>query len=133
MYSKGAVNLRRPKLNEIINAKKELDELECYYKSLELNYSFSKNFKLIVDNEYIAREKEYTANKINDLLLTCLLNHERVCLDCGMKLAWDHPSERCRVCKEKLYFSKGDGYRPRFRDFRRDRDYRNRRSRKRFL
>lgn len=117
MYSKGAVNLRRPKLNEIVNAKKELDELECYYKSLELNYSFAKNFNLLVNNDYISREKEYTANKINDLLLTSLLHHERVCLDCGKKLSWDHPSERCRVCKEKIHFLKGDGYRPRFRDF----------------
>lgn len=133
MYSKGAVNLKRPKLNEIINAKKELDELECYYKSLELNYSFSKNFKLLIDNEYINREKENTANKINDLLLTSLLQHERVCIDCGKKLSWDHPSERCRICKEKLYSLKNDSYRPRFREFKRDRDYRGRRSRKRFL
>ncbi|MGL5417593.1 MAG: helicase-related protein [Clostridium sp.] len=133
MYSKGVVNLKKPKLKEIVNTKKELDELECYYKSLELNYSFSKNFKLLINNEYISEEKEYTANKINNLLLTSLLSHERVCLDCGKKLSWDHPSERCRACKDKLHFLKGDSYKPRFRGGRRDNDYRNKRSRKRFL
>lgn len=129
MYSKGAVNLRKPILNEIVNAKKELDELECYYKSLELNYSFAKNFNLFISNEYISKEKEYTANKINDLLLTSLLHHERVCLDCGKKLAWDYPSERCRICKENLRFLRGDSYRPIFRNFRGKRDRRTGRRR----
>lgn len=130
MYSRGSVNLKKPKLNEIVNAKKELDELENYYKSLELNYSFAKNFKLIVDNQYISSEKEYTANKINDLLLTSLLHHERVCLDCGKKLAWDYPSERCKFCKEKLQLSRGDSYRPIFRVGRRDSGYKSKRSRR---
>ncbi|MGL4774372.1 MAG: helicase-related protein, partial [Clostridium sp.] len=130
MYSKGVLNLKRPKLNEIVNAKKELDELESYYKSLELNYSFAKNFKLMVNNEYISREKEYTANKINDLLLTSLLHHERVCLDCGKKLAWDYPSERCKFCKEKLHLLRGDSYKPRFKGGRRDSGYRGKGSRR---
>ncbi|WP_375792439.1 helicase-related protein [Clostridium chauvoei] len=130
MYSQGAVNLKRPKLNEIVNAKKELDELECYYKSLELNYSFGKNFKLITNNGYISSEKENTANKINELLLTSLLQHERVCLDCKKKLAWDYPSERCRACKEKLQLLKGDRFRPSFRGGRRTSDFRNKRNRR---
>ncbi|MBX7367811.1 helicase-related protein [Clostridium chauvoei] len=130
MYSQGAVNLKRPKLNEIVNAKKELDELECYYKSLELNYSFGKNFKLITNNGYISSEKENTANKINELLLTTLLQHERVCLDCKKKLAWDYPSERCRACKEKLQLLKGDRFRPSFRGGRRTSDFRNKRNRR---
>lgn len=125
MYSKGSINLRRPKLNEIVNVKKELDELENYYKLLELNYSFAKNFKLIINNEYISSEKEYTANKINDLLLTNLLHHERVCLDCGKKLAWDYASERCKFCKEKLQLLRGDSYKPRFREMRRNSDYKS--------
>ncbi|MBM6839866.1 RNA helicase, partial [Clostridium saudiense] len=35
MYSEGAVNLKKPRLKNIVNTKKELDELESYYKSLE--------------------------------------------------------------------------------------------------
>ena len=102
MYSEGAVNLKKPRFKNIVNTKKELDELESYYKSLELNYSFGKNFNLMINNSYISMEKENTANKINELLLTNLLDHERVCIDCGKKLAWDYPSERCRFCKEKM-------------------------------
>ena len=102
IYSEGAVNLKKPRIKSIVNIKKELDELESYYKSLELNYYVGKNFNLMINNSYISMKKENTANKVNELLLTNLLDHERVCLDCGKKLAWDYPSERCRFCKEKL-------------------------------
>lgn len=132
MYSKGVVNLKRPILNKIVNTKKELDELECYYKSLELNYSFGKNFKLLIDNRYISSEKENTANKINELLLTNLLDHERVCLDCGKKLAWDYPSQRCRICKEKLQHLRGNGFKARFIPERRTSDTRFKRNRRSF-
>lgn len=132
MYSKGVVNLKRPILNKIVNTKKELDELECYYKSLELNYSFGKNFKLLVDNRYISSEKENTANKINDLLLTNLLDHERVCLDCGKKLAWDYPSQRCRMCKEKIQHLRGNGFKARFIPERKTSDTRFKRNRRSF-
>ena len=73
MYSSGAVNLKKPVLKKNVSSKKELDELECYYKSLELNYSFGKNFNMMINNRYIAMEKEDTANRINELLLTNLL------------------------------------------------------------
>ena len=129
MYSEGAVNLKKPKLKNIVNTKKELDELESYYKSLELYYSFGKNFNLMINNRYISSEKENTANKINDLLLTNLLDHERVCIDCGKKLSWDYPSERCRFCKEKMMELKGERFNFRFRE-RRKPDFRTRRSRR---
>ena len=47
MYSKGVVNLRKPMLNKNVSSKKELDDLESYYKSLDLNYSFGKNKGII--------------------------------------------------------------------------------------
>ena len=115
MYSAGAANLKKPKLNKNVSAKKELDDLESYYKSLELNYSFGKNFNMMINDRYIAEEKENTANKINELLLTNLLDHERRCIDCGKKLPWDYPSERCRACKEMMFDDRKDRYRPRFR------------------
>ena len=132
MYSEGAVNLKKPRLKNIVNTKKELDELESYYKSLELNYSFGKNFNLMINNSYISMEKENTANKINDLLLTNLLDHERVCVDCGKKLSWDYPSERCRFCKEKMQELKGERYNYSFRGFKKRSDFRARRSRRRY-
>ena len=73
MYSQGAVNLKKRILKKNVSSKKELDNLlENYYKSLELNYSFGKNFNMMINNRFIALEKEETANKINELLLTKL-------------------------------------------------------------
>ncbi len=115
MYSEGAVNLKKPVLKKNVSSKKELDELECYYKSLELNYSFGKNFNMMINNRYIAMEKEDTANRINELLLTNLLDHERVCINCGKKLSWDYPSERCRACKELMNDGKDFRYKKVFR------------------
>ena len=123
MYSAGAVNLKKPVLKKNVSSKKELDELESYYKSLELNYSFGKNFNMIINNRYISMEKENTANKINDLLLTNLLDHERVCISCGKKLSWDYPSDKCRVCKEMMNAIKSEKYKPVFRGYRRSSNF----------
>ena len=130
MYSAGAVNLMKPTLKKNASAKKELDELENYYKSLDLNYSFGKNFNMMINNRFICSEKENTANKINELLLTNLLDHERVCIGCGKKLSWDYPSDRCRMCKI-INDSKKERYDYRFRE-RRHADYRKNRRRRRY-
>ena len=130
MYSAGAVNLMKPTLKKNASAKKELDELESYYKALDLNYSFGKNFNMMIDNRFICSEKENTANKINELLLTSLLDHERVCIGCGKKLSWDYPSDRCRMCKI-INDSKKERYDYRFRE-RRHADYRKNRRRRRY-
>ena len=102
MYSRGVINLRKPQLKKNISSKKELDDLESYYKSLDLNYSFGKNFNLMINNRYICSEKESAANKINDLLVTKLLDHERVCSMCGRKLSWDYPNDECRKCRDMM-------------------------------
>ena len=130
MYSAGAVNLMKPTLKKNASAKKELDELESYYKALDLNYSFGKNFNMMIDNRFICSEKENTANKINELLLTSLLDHERVCIDCGKKLSWDYPSDRCRMCKT-INNSKKEIYDYGFRE-RRYVEYRRNRRRRRY-
>ena len=87
----------------------------------------------MINNSYISMEKENTANKINELLLTNLLDHERVCIDCGKKLAWDYPSERCRFCKEKMQELKGERYNHSFRGFKKRSDFRPRRSGRRYF
>ena len=102
MYGKGAVNLKSPILNKNISSKKELDDLESYYKSLELNYSLGKNFNIMINNKYINSEKENAANKINELLLTKLLDHERTCSICNRKLSWDYPNDVCRKCRDVM-------------------------------
>ena len=60
MYSQGAVNLKKPVLKRNVSSKKELDNLEDYYKSLELNYSFGKNFNMMINNRYIFRKRRYS-------------------------------------------------------------------------
>lgn len=125
MYSAGAVNLKKPVLNKNVSSKKELDMLESYYKSLELNYSFGKNFNMMINNKYIAMEKEDTANKINELLLTNLLDHERVCSICGKKLSWDYPSDKCRSCKEMIHGINSEKYKPIFKGYRKRRGRRS--------
>lgn len=123
MYSLGAVNLKKPVLKKNISSKKELDELETYYKELELNYSFGKNFNMMINNRYISMEKEDTANKINELLLTNLLDHERLCSICGKKLPWDCQSDKCRACRDMIQGIKNEKYRPVFRERRKRRRY----------
>ena len=123
MYSLGAVNLKKPVLKKNISSKKELDELETYYKELELNYSFGKNFNMMINNRYISMEKEDTANKINELLLTNLLDHERLCSICGKKLPWDCQSDKCRACRDMIQGIKNEKYKPVFRGRRKRRRY----------
>lgn len=106
MYSMGAINLKKPILKKNISSKKELDNLESYYKSLDLNYSFGKNFNMAINNRYIHNEKENAANAINDLLLTSLLDHERRCSVCGKKLSWDYPNDMCRKCRDIILENK---------------------------
>lgn len=74
---------------------------------------------MMINNRYIAMEKENTANKINELLLTNLLDHERVCSICGRKLSWDYPSDKCRGCREMIQGVKSEKYKPIFRGYRR--------------
>ena len=108
MYSMGAINLKKPVLKRNVSSKKELDNLESYYKSLDLNYSFGKNFNMAISNRYIHSEKENAANAINELLLTSLLDHERKCSVCGKKLSWDYPNDVCRKCRDVIQENKRD-------------------------
>ena len=110
IYGMGAVNLKKPVLKKNTSSKKALDDLENYYKSLELNYSFGKNFNMIINNRYISSEKENAANAINELLLTKLLDHERTCSVCGRKLSWDYPNDICRKCRDVRQEAKVEKY-----------------------
>lgn len=115
MYSMGAINLKKPVLKKNVSSKKELDNLESYYKSLDLNYSFGKNFNMAINNTYIHSEKESAANAINDLLLTSLLDHERRCSVCGKKLSWDYPNDVCRKCRDIIQENKREKMKLTFR------------------
>lgn len=131
IYGMGAVNLKKPVLRKNTSSKKALDDLENYYKSLELNYSFGKNFNMIINNRYISSEKENTANAINELLLTKLLDHERICSVCGRKLSWDYPNDICKRCREVMQEAKTEKYKSVYRGRRKNRfSFSNRRKRR---
>lgn len=93
MYTKDIVSLKKPAC-----IGEELDELEDYYKCLDLYYSFGKIFKLHIDLRWLKQEKLNIADKINDLLINTVSKHARVCTTCGAKLKWDFPYNRCNVC-----------------------------------
>ncbi|MBL4935302.1 RNA helicase [Clostridium sp. YIM B02515] len=49
--------------------KKELYDLEIYYQKINLYYSFSRAFKLELDEKWVYEAREKISNQINDILL----------------------------------------------------------------
>ncbi|ERI89858.1 helicase protein [Clostridiales bacterium oral taxon 876 str. F0540] len=49
--------------------KKELYDLEIYYQKINLYYSFSRAFKLELDDKWVYEAREKISNQINDILL----------------------------------------------------------------
>jgi RNAse (barnase) inhibitor barstar len=98
-------------LNKPVFRKEELNELETYYKCLDLYYSFSKNFGFNMDATWLMLEKENIANKINNILLKEIRSFEKKCRQCGKQLSWDYPYNICNNCYQdsrNYYYS--DGY-----------------------
>lgn len=92
-YAAGDAEVERPKLRG-----KRLNDLETYYKMLDLYYSFSKNFNLDYDQEWLADEKLMAAEAINHLLINDLYELGWSCRKCGGPLALDSPYGLCRNC-----------------------------------
>lgn len=76
----------------------ELNNLEDYYKGLDLYYSFSKNFGYIIDLDWLAKEKERVSDLINTSLIKDISKHQRKCKQCGRPLKWDYPFGICDRC-----------------------------------
>lgn len=68
MYLKGKDTIPLPAYRN----KKSLFEYETSYKCLDLYYSFCKNFGYVIDADALKAAKEFTTNKINELLLNTL-------------------------------------------------------------
>ncbi|KMT21498.1 helicase-related protein [Clostridium cylindrosporum] len=100
MYTKKVLNLKRPDCEG-----KELEDLEDYYKCLDLYYSFSKNFNLYIDLDWLSKEKLKTANNINEILINSLGKSSRSCKKCGNKLAWDYPHKICSECYNDRHYN----------------------------
>ncbi len=77
----------------------ELDDLELYYKKIDLYYSFSRSFNQPFDNEWIAEEKELTSHRINEQLVHHLkLDSGRICFRCGAPIPTLSPFRICDSC-----------------------------------
>ncbi len=77
-----------------------LDNLELYYKQLDLYYSFSKNFDYIIDLDWLREEKELVSDKINMALIKNISSSTRKCRVCGKPLKWDYPYPICQKCHD---------------------------------
>jgi len=75
-----------------------LEDYENYYKSLELYYSFSKNFNREIDFEWLNKEKAIISEKINDILVKNVVDFQKKCDCCGKTMRWDNPFKICKSC-----------------------------------
>jgi hypothetical protein len=75
-----------------------LEELEFYYKALDLYYSFCKTMGIEFNKEKIMRLKYQTSEKIHEILKTSIKKMQKKCRKCGVKLAWDFPFAICEKC-----------------------------------
>lgn len=76
----------------------ELNNLEDYYQSLELYYSFSKNFNYSIDLDWLYNEKKDVSDKINDILVKKTVDFQKRCESCGAILPWNSPYKICEKC-----------------------------------
>ena len=75
-----------------------MGDLELYYKKLDLYYSFSKNYGMTWDKEWLSEEKELVAEEINYLLIHDLKTRGARCRKCGGPLPLFSPYGMCDKC-----------------------------------
>ena len=61
-------------LTKPVEGERSLENLETYYQKINLYYSFSKNFGLEFDEEWVYAEREKISEKINQLLVNIKIN-----------------------------------------------------------
>lgn len=61
-------------LTKPVEGERTLENLETYYQKINLYYSFSKNFGLEFDEEWVYAEREKISEKINQLLVNIKIN-----------------------------------------------------------
>lgn len=79
-----------------------LDSLELYCKELDLYYSFSRAFGYEMDLEWLHAEKENSASRINEILITHIRKKGNACRKCLRPLRWDYPFRICEQCRRNL-------------------------------
>lgn len=80
-----------------------LEYLETSYASLDLYYSFSKNFEYDFDNDLLKDLKEKISSRINKLLVDNIKNNLVRCKRCGKRLPWNSKYSICEECHINSY------------------------------
>lgn len=96
-FSRGDMAIPEPKLRY-----DSLDSLELYCKELDLYYSFSRAFGYEIDLDWLHAEKEGTAARINEILITQIRKKGNSCRRCHKPLRWDYPFRICQQCRREV-------------------------------
>jgi hypothetical protein len=76
----------------------KLEDLEFYYKSLDLYYSFCKTMNRAFNKEEMMSLKYSTSDKIHNILKTNIKKMGNKCKKCGKKLEWNFKYKICESC-----------------------------------
>ena len=97
-FSRGDISIPQPELRY-----DSLDSLELYCKELDLYYSFSRAFGYDLDIDWVQAEKEGTAARINNILITQIRKKGNSCRKCMRPLRWNYPYRICEQCRRGLW------------------------------
>lgn len=75
-----------------------LQELETYYRMIDLYYGFGKTFGVEMDREWIGDERERVSDCIHHLLLENTGLDKRTCRRCHIPLHWSFGYGICEKC-----------------------------------
>ncbi len=75
-----------------------LEELETYYKKLDLYSQFAGVMNWVIDKEALDAGREETQRAIGALLKEDKQQFEKKCTVCGKSLEWDYPYRVCEDC-----------------------------------
>ena len=76
----------------------DINDLETYYRQLDLYYAFCKAMGVPFDNGEVSALKQKTASRIHRLLLSEMKNIGSKCKKCNKPLQWDFPYTVCEKC-----------------------------------
>lgn len=94
------VSLKKPNLSNI--RFDGIAKYETYYKQLDLYYQFSERFGKVVDEEWLATEREKTEVAIMKCLAKGKKDYIATCRYCGKMLPVGYGFNQCRQCRSMM-------------------------------